>query len=105
MVTIYYFLQNWYQMNSKNSKFSSKKWWGQIPTVPICSAGPAVVHLQGVPADGSNSSVSSYALLPIVLSFDYRATQLDLALNKQTDPYRPPGPVKEIRDEMREEIS
>ena len=58
---------------------------GKIPTVPICSAGPAVVHSQGVPADGSNSSVSSYALLPIVLSFDYRATQLDLALNKQTD--------------------
>ena len=58
---------------------------GPIPTVPICSAGPAVVHLQGVPADGSNSSVSSYALLPIVLSFDYRATQLDIALNKQTD--------------------
>ena len=72
----------------------------QIPTVPICSAGLAVVHLQGVPADGSNSSVSSYALLPIVLSFDYRATQLDIALNKQTDhSLVTERPVKEIRDE------
>ena len=62
-----------------------------------------VLHLQGVPVDGSNSSVSSYALLPIVLSFDYRATQLDLALNKQTD-LRPPRPVKEIRDESEKEF-
>ena len=79
------FSKSWSQLNNKNSKFFCKRRWGQIPTVPICSAGPAVVHLQGVPADGSNSSVSSYALLPIVLSFDYRATQLDIALNKQTD--------------------
>ena len=52
---------------------------------PYVPPGLLVLHLQGVPADGSNSSVSSYALLPIVLSFDYRATQLDLALNKQTE--------------------
>ena len=103
VVTIYYFLQNWYQLNNKN--FPKKmagtnsycphmfrracgcpftgcsSWWFQLKCVKLCLiAHRAIIRL-------SRNATGS------------------LALNKQTDPCRPPRPVKEIRDEMREEIS
>ena len=57
----------------------------------------SILHTR-VPGDDSKSSVSSYALLPIVLSFDYGATQLDLALDKQSTLRPLPLPCVYVRE-------
>ena len=103
VVTIYYFLQNWYQLNNKNSKFSEKdggtnsycphmlrracscpftgcsSWWFQLKCVKLCLIAHRAIIRLSRNATGSRFEQTNWS-------------------------YRPPRPVKEIRDEMRERI-